>query len=96
MRRSDSHRKISPWALIVLLTFLLFVPSASAAVRIFEEPGVNPAISIKAGAAVNAFEQILKYAMGTTLTQDVVIFLCPDRESYLRVYMGAMQKSVNV
>ena len=73
------------YLLLLFCCLLSFTSSASAAVKIYEEPGVDTLASQDIRAAVDAFEQLLKNEMGTSLTQDVSLYLCPTRDSYLRV-----------
>ena len=70
---------------LLFCSLILLAPSAHAAVRIIEEPGVDSLASQDIRDAVEAFEQLLKNETGTKLKQDVSIYVCPDRKSYLRV-----------
>lgn len=70
----------------LLCTLLLSAAPAAAAVRIFEEPGVRPEMAQDVRSAVSSFEQLLKDEMGTSLTQDVSLYICPSRDSYLRIW----------
>ncbi|MHC1761601.1 MAG: hypothetical protein AB9917_19220 [Negativicutes bacterium] len=79
------------WRFQYVLLFLLFcgvfllAQTAQAAIRVVEEPGVDTLAMQDIRSAVDAFEQLLKNEMGTDLKQEVSLYVCPDRNSYLRV-----------
>ena len=81
-------KKLNFQALSLLLLFcslLLLTTPAAAAVKIFEDPGVDPIAAQDIRSAAESFEQLLKDEMNTTLIQDVGIYICPTHDSYLRV-----------
>lgn len=82
---------------VSLFFCLLFVTTpASAAVRIFEEPGVDALAAQDIRSAVDSFEQLLKNEMGASLTQDVSLYICPSRDSYLRVRQREFRETKDV
>ncbi len=63
----------------------LLTQTSFAAIRVIEEPGVDTLAIQDIHSAVEAFEQLLKNEMGTDLKQEVSLYVCPDRNTYLRV-----------
>ena len=82
---------------IVLVCSILFgAQPVFAAIKIFEEPGVDTLASQDIRSAAVAFEQLLKEEMGTELRQDVSLYICPDRDSYLRVRQREFREKKDV
>lgn len=94
MKRSGRNSLI--YLLLTLCCLLAFSATASAAVRIVEDAGVDSLAAQDIRFAVDAFDQVLKNEMNATLTQDVSIFICPDRDSYLRVRQRELLESKDV
>ena len=82
--------------LILFCSMLMFSQPAFAAVKIFEEAGVDSLAAQDIRAATAAFEQLLKEEMGTDLRQDVSLYICPDRDSYLRVRQREFREKKDV
>ena len=83
MKKPSGRRGIA--LLVVFCSILLFSQPAFAAIKIFEEAGVDSLAAQDIRFAAAAFEQLLREEMGTELKQDVSLYICPDRDSYLRV-----------
>ena len=81
---------------LVLFGMFFLTQPAAAAVRVFEESGVDSLAAQDIRSAVDAFEQLLKNEMGTELTQAVSLYVCPDRDSYLRVRQRELRESKDV
>lgn len=82
--------------LLVVSFLVLSASPVSAVVRIFEEPGVDPASSQDVRSAAEQFEAFLKEEMGSTLTQDVSIYICPDHPSYIKVRQREFRETKDV
>ena len=81
---------------LLFCCLLCFTASASAAVKVFEEPGVDSLASQDVRAAVDAFEQLLKDEMNASLTRDISIYVCPSRDSYLQVRQREFRETKDV
>jgi len=91
MKKTFSLRSL---AFLVFFCGMLFVTApAAAVVHVFDEPGVDTLAAQDVRAAVDAFEQLLKSEMSTELTQDVSLYICPDRDSYVRVRQREFRES---
>ena len=73
---------------LLFCSVFLLTQTTQAAIRVVEEPGVDTLAMQDINSAVEAFEQLLKDEMGTDLKQEVSLYVCPDRNSYLRVRQG--------
>lgn len=94
MKNKVGFRRIAG---IVLVCSILFgAQPVFAAIKIFEEPGVDTLASQDIRSAAVAFEQLLKEEMGTELRQDVSLYICPDRDSYLRVRQREFREKKDV
>lgn len=94
MKKPSGKRVIA--LLVVFCSILLFSQPAFAAIKIFEEAGVDSLAAQDIRFAAAAFEQLLKDEMGTTLKQDVSLYICPDRDSYLRVRQREFREKKDV
>jgi hypothetical protein len=83
-------------ALFLLLFLIMTVSTVSAGIRVFEEPGVDPAASQEIRTAAELFEGFLKEEMGSSLTQEVGIYICPDHDSYIRVRQREFRETKDV
>ncbi len=79
--------------LLLVYGMLIFIPTAVAAVKVFEDPGVDSLAAQDIRASVDAFEQLLKNEMSAELKQDISLYICPDRNSYLRVRQREFRES---
>ena len=70
---------------LLLCGMLLVAAPTQAAVKIFEEPGVDPLAAQDIRTAVSAFELLLKEELAADLRQDVSLYVCPDADSFRRV-----------
>ena len=70
---------------LLLCGALLVAAPAQAAVKIFEEPGVDTLAAQDIRTAVSAFELLLKEELAADLRQDVSLYVCPDADSFRRV-----------
>lgn len=65
--------------------FLLLPVPVSAAILVLPEPGADPHLVRNVQAVTDAFDQILATELGASLTNDVRIFVSPNRNSYIVV-----------
>ena len=70
---------------LLLCGTLLVAAPARAAVKIFEEPGVDTLAAQDIRTAVSAFELLLKEELSGELRQDVSLYICPNTDSFRRV-----------
>lgn len=70
---------------LLLCGVMLLASPARAAVKIFEEPGVDTLAAQDIRTAVSAFELLLKEELASELRQDVSLHICPDADSFRRV-----------
>ncbi len=82
--------------LVMFCSFLVFTQPAAAAVKVFEEAGVDSLAAQDIRSAVEAFEQLLKNEMATVLRQEVSLYICPDRDSYVRVRQREFREAKDV
>ena len=70
---------------LLLCGVMLLASPARAAVKIFEEPGVDTLAAQDIRSTVSAFELLLKEDLSSELRQDVSLYICPNTDSFRRV-----------
>ena len=88
------RKKVAALFGLCLFLVCLSLP-ALAAIKVVSEPGADTAMVEDVQKTIDVFNSILKVDMGTELTRDVSVIICPTRESYagvLRRELGQSQE----